>query len=62
MRSYTDWVLFVDERRLYLGNDARLVRQVLDEDFGAFIHKAFRRARIARSSSAPRLVATSTTT
>jgi len=44
---YTDWVLFVDERMLYLGQDARVVRQVLGQDFGAFICEAFRRAGIA---------------
>lgn len=43
---FTDWVLFVDERMLYLGQDGRFVRQVLGQDFGAFIHSAFRRAGI----------------
>jgi len=52
---YTDWVLFVDERMLYLGQDARFVRQVLGQDFAAFIHEAFRRAGITTSSQGPRL-------
>ena len=52
---YTDWVLFVDERMLYLGQDGRFVRQVLGQDFGAFIHEAFRRAGITTSSQSPRL-------
>jgi hypothetical protein len=51
----TDWVLFVDERMLYLGQDGRFVRQVLGRDFGAFIHDAFRRARITTSSQGARL-------
>lgn len=51
----TDWVLFVDERMLYLGQDARFVRQVLGQDFAAFIQEAFRRAGITTSSSRPRL-------
>jgi predicted regulator of Ras-like GTPase activity (Roadblock/LC7/MglB family) len=52
---YTDWVLFVDERMLYLGQDGRFVRQVLGQDFAAFIHEAFRRAGITTSSQSPRL-------
>jgi hypothetical protein len=43
---YTDWVLFVDERMLYLGQDAMFVRRALGQDFAAFIHSAFRRAGI----------------
>ena len=43
---FTDWVLFVDERMLYLGQDGMFVRQVLGQDFAAFIHEAFHRAGI----------------
>jgi hypothetical protein len=46
----TDWVLFVDERMLYLGRDDPFVRQVLGRDFAAFIHEAFRRAGIEELS------------
>jgi hypothetical protein len=42
----TDWVLFVDERMLYLGHDGMFVAQVLGQDFAAFIHAAFQRAGI----------------
>ena len=52
---YTDWVLFVDERMLYLGQDGRFVRQVLGQNFAAFIHEAFRRAGITTLSLSPRL-------
>ena len=53
--SCTDWVLFVDERMLYLGVDSKFVRQVLGQDFAAFIHEAFRRARIDKRSPSQRL-------
>jgi len=53
--SCTDWVLFVDERMLYLGVDSMFVRQVLEQDFAAFIHEAFRRARIDKQSPSQRL-------
>jgi len=53
--SCTDWVLFVDERMLYLGVDSKFVRQVLGQDFAAFIHEAFRRARIDKQSPSQRL-------
>ena len=46
---YTDWVLFVDERMLYVGEDGMFVRQVLGQDFAAFIHEAFHRAGIVTS-------------
>ena len=52
---YTDWVLFVDERMLYLGMDSMFVRQVLGQDFAAFIHDAFQRARIDRQPLSQRL-------
>ena len=52
---YTDWVLFVDEHMLYLGVDSMFVRQVLGQDFAAFIHDAFRRARIDRQALSQRL-------
>jgi hypothetical protein len=51
----TDWVLFVDEHMLYLGHDAMFVRQVLGQDFAAFIHEAFRRAGIATLPPSERL-------
>jgi hypothetical protein len=40
---------------LYLGQDGRFVRQVLGQDFAAFIHEAFRRARIDKQSPSQRL-------
>jgi hypothetical protein len=52
---YADWVLFVDERMLYLGQDGGFVSQVLGQDFAAFIHEAFRRAGITTSSRSPHL-------
>ena len=53
--AYTDWVLFVDERMLYLGQDGRFVSQVLGQDFSAFIHGAFRRAGITELAPSRRL-------
>jgi hypothetical protein len=53
---YTDWVLFVDERMLYLGQDGRFVRYVLGQDFGAFVREAFLRAGITNASERPHLV------
>ena len=53
--ALTDWVLFVDERMLYLGQDGRFVRQVLGRDFAAFLHEAFRRAGITTSYQRPHL-------
>jgi hypothetical protein len=52
---YTDWVLFVDERMLYLGQDGRFVSQVLGQDFAAFIHGAFQRAGIDQLAPSRRL-------
>jgi hypothetical protein len=53
---YTDWVLFVDEYMLYLGQDALFVRQVLGQDFAAFIHAAFQRAGIDKVAPSRRLL------
>ena len=59
---YTDWVLFVGERMLYLGQDGRFVRQVLGQGFAAFIHEAFRRAGSPLCRKARGSWGTSTTT
>lgn len=53
--SYTDWVLFVDECMLYLGQDARFVRQVLGQDFAASIHEAFKWAALEALPPGPKL-------
>jgi hypothetical protein len=44
--AYTNWLLFVDDRLFYLGQDAKFVARVLGVDFAQFLHTAFRRAGI----------------
>jgi len=44
--AYTNWLLFVDGRPFYLGQDAKFVTRVLGQDFARFIHEAFVRADI----------------
>jgi len=44
--AVTDWILFVDGRRFYLGQESIFVRQVLEQDFAAFIAAAYDRAGI----------------
>ncbi|HUU33438.1 MAG TPA: hypothetical protein VMW48_05205, partial [Vicinamibacterales bacterium] len=39
--AYTNWLLFVDGRPFYLGQDAKFVTRVLGQDFARFIHEAF---------------------
>ena len=45
----TDWVLFVDGRQFYLGQDSLFVEQVLGRDFAGFISAAFDRAGATES-------------
>jgi len=42
--AYTNWLLFVDGRPFYLGQDSKFVIRVLGRNFGQFIHEAFERA------------------
>jgi len=49
--AYTNWLLFVDGRLFYLGQDAKFVTRVLGQDFAGFIREAFVRAGIDAPAS-----------